>query len=258
MAEVSIADAVSAPAPHAEDASAAPPRCANCGAILAGPYCHACGQSAEDFERSVSSLFAETIEHLFHTDGRLFRTLPRLIYKPALLTRDYLAGRRAAQTPPLRLFLVVVLLFFLAGSLGEMVHPLGPLFKSDSPTGAVPTLPPGHNPITQGLGAWLNLRLIFAAAHQRECGMAAAEWLHRIAILFLPIATLLLAVLFRSKRRRIFIFDHAIFSTHSLSFMGLLFTLMTVMSIITCAGWRRPWSWPRRSTCSSTCAASMA
>jgi hypothetical protein len=222
MADIPLADV-----PLAD----APPRCANCGVAMQGPYCHACGQSAEDFERSVGSLLTETVEHLFHTDGRLVRTLPRLIFKPALLTNDYLAGRRAAQTPPLRLFLVIVLLFFLAGSLGEMVHPFGPLFISDSPAGGVPTLSPGQNPITQGLAAWLNPRLVFAAAHQREFAMAAGAWLHRIAILFLPISTLLLAVLFRSKRRRIFLFDHAIFSMHSLSFMGLLFTLMTLMSV---------------------------
>ncbi len=217
--------------PSAEAPAAIPARCANCGAVLAGPYCHACGQSAETFERSIGLLLAETVEHLFHTDGRLVRTLPRLVFKPALLTNDYLAGRRTAQTPPLRLFLVVILLFFLAGSLGETIHPFGPLFKADSSTDTVPTLSPGHNPITQGLAAWLNPRLIFAAAHQREFGTAAGAWLHRIAILFLPIATLLLAALFHSKRRRIFIFDHAIFSMHSLSFMVLLFTLMTLMSI---------------------------
>jgi len=221
MAEVSNAEA-----PAAFQA-----RCANCDAVLAGPYCHACGQSAETFERSIGSLFVESVSHLFHADGRLFRTLPRLVFKPALLTNDYLAGRRAAQTPPLRLFLVVVLLFFLAGSLSEMVHPFGPLFKSDSPSGTVPTLSPGDSQINRAVAAWLNPRLIFAASHQREFGAAAGAWLHRIAILFLPIATLLLAVLFRSKRRRIFIFDHAIFSMHSLSFMGLLFTLMTLMSI---------------------------
>ena len=208
-----------------------PARCANCDAVLAGPYCHACGQPAEDFERAISSLVAEIFAHLFHADGRLFHTLPRLIFKPALLTKEYLAGHRAAQTPPLRLFLVVVLLFFFAGSLGEMAHPFGPLFKADSPTESIPTLSPGGSRVTQAFAAWFNPRLIFAAEHQREFGMAVGAWLHRIAILFLPIATLLLAVLFRSKRRRIFIFDHAIFSMHSLSFMGLLFTLVTLMNI---------------------------
>ncbi len=169
---------------------------------------------------------------MFHADGRLVHTVPLLITRPARLTRDYLAGRRASQTPPLRLFLVVVLLVFLAGSLGEMVHPFGSLLQLDSPAErTLPTLPPGAGPITQAFAAWVNPRLIFAAAHQAEFGVAAEAWMHRLAILFLPISALLLGVLFYTRRRRIFLYDHAIFSMHSLSFMGLLFTLMTLMSI---------------------------
>ncbi len=214
------------------DASSGPAqRCANCGATLAGPYCQACGQAAEDFERSIGALGAEAFAHLFHADGRLVHTVPPLIAHPARLTRDYLAGRRASQTPPLRLFLVVVLLVFLAGSLGEMAHPFGPLLKLDSPTDTVPTFSPGDGPVAKAVATWVNPRLIFAASHQREFAMAAEAWLHRLAILFLPISTLLLGGLFYTRRRRIFLYDHAIFSMHSLSFMGLLFTLVTLMSI---------------------------
>ena len=93
--------------------------CANCATPLQGPYCHQCGQLAEDFHRSISHLVEETFENLLHLDSRVWRTLPRLVLKPARLTRDYLDGRRAAQIPPMRLFLVVVLLFFFAGSLGK-------------------------------------------------------------------------------------------------------------------------------------------
>jgi hypothetical protein len=210
---------------------AAAPRCANCGAVLGGPYCHACGQSAESFERSIRSLFVDAFEHLFHADGRLVRTVPLLIADPARLTRDYLAGHRASQTPPLRLFLVVVVLFFLAGGLAEMVHPFGPLLQLDSPIGAASVLPPGGDVFTRAFADWVNPRLNFAAGHPREFALAAEGWLHRMAVLFLPISTLILSLLFLSRRRRIFMFDHAIFSMHSLSFMGLLFSLVTLMSI---------------------------
>jgi hypothetical protein len=211
--------------------TAAPARCANCGAVLGGPYCHACGQSAESFERSIGALFVDAFEHLFHADGRLVRTVPLLIANPARLTRDYLAGQRASQTPPLRLFLVVIVLFFFAGGLGEMVHPFGPLLQLDSPAGAASVFAPGHNAFTRAFTDWVNPRLASAASHPREFALAAEGWLHRIAILFLPISTLILSLLFLSRRRRIFMFDHAIFSMHSLSFMGLLFTLVTLISI---------------------------
>ena len=87
--------------------------CANCGAVLQGDWCHECGQLAEDFHRSVTRLIMEAVEGLTHLDGRFWRTAPTLLVRPAKLTTDYIEGHRASQIPPLRLFLVVLLLVFL-------------------------------------------------------------------------------------------------------------------------------------------------
>jgi hypothetical protein len=204
--------------------------CANCATPLAGPFCHACGQSAEDFERKIGSLLAESFAHLFHADGRLLRTLPKLVVNPARLTREYLAGHRAAQMPPLRLFLVAIVVFFLAGSLREMAHPMAPLFQKDFPAETTPSFSPGSSPAVRAFAAWLNPRLTAAVTHQREFGAAVEGWLHRIAIAFLPVSTLLLGLLFVFQRRFL-LFDHAIFSMHSLAFMALLFSVVTLLSI---------------------------
>ena len=91
--------------------------CANCATPLQGPWCHVCGQSAEDFHRSIVKLTGEVIEGVLHADGRLWRTLPDLMFRPGRLTRAYLEGHRAPQIPPLRLFLVVLLAIFLVGGL---------------------------------------------------------------------------------------------------------------------------------------------
>lgn len=203
--------------------------CENCGAPLEGPYCHACGQLAEDFERSIGTLLKELFENLFHSDGRLFQTLPRLILNPAALTRDYLAGRRASQMPPLRLFLVVVLVFFFAGSLRDFAKPT--VYHTTTVGAPHTKLKIEGHPLLQSGFRWVLPRVAYASTHQREFRMALGDWLHRIAIVFLPISTLLLSLLFVFKRR-LFIFDHAIFSMHSLSFMGLLFTLITLLGLI--------------------------
>ena len=50
------------------------------------------------------------------------------------------------------------------------------------------------------------------------------------AFLMLPISALILAVLFRTKRRFV-LFDHFVFSMHSLSFLGLLISLSLVSSM---------------------------
>lgn len=92
--------------------------CANCETPLQGAYCSTCGQLAESFHKSIWHLFAEVLESFFHFDGRLWRTIPALIYKPGELTSNYIAGKRTYQVPPLRLFLVVLVIVFIAGQYG--------------------------------------------------------------------------------------------------------------------------------------------
>jgi hypothetical protein len=85
--------------------------CANCGTKLEGPYCHACGQPADDHHRSLPHLAWEGVEGLTHLDGRLAQTLPALFFHPGKLARDQFDGRRQRHVPPFRLFLVALLVF---------------------------------------------------------------------------------------------------------------------------------------------------
>jgi hypothetical protein len=88
--------------------------CANCGAPLHGHYCHDCGQSADHRHRSILHLIWEALEATFELDGRLWRTLPALFFRPGKLARDYIDGRVARHVPPFRTFLVALLLFIFA------------------------------------------------------------------------------------------------------------------------------------------------
>ncbi len=92
--------------------------CANCGTVLTGAFCAACGQSAH-VHRSVGHIFEEFLHGIWHFDSKAWRTLPRLIFSPGRLTRDYVYGRRAGYIAPLALFLFAVfLMFFVFGLLG--------------------------------------------------------------------------------------------------------------------------------------------
>ena len=103
-------------APSPTDAAPAPAgRCMNCGAIPTGPYCQECSQHQDDLHRPVLTLAREVFDSFIDLDGRLWQTVPRLFFRPSSLTRDYLAGHRVSQTPPLRMLLLAILLaFFLA------------------------------------------------------------------------------------------------------------------------------------------------
>ena len=85
--------------------------CLNCGAALQGKYCAQCGQGVDDHHRSILHLVWEVVQDFTHLDGRLMQTLPPLFLKPGELARDHFEGRRQRHVPPLRLFLITLLIF---------------------------------------------------------------------------------------------------------------------------------------------------
>lgn len=86
--------------------------CANCGATLQGPYCHACGQHAH-VPRTVLHVFEEVLHGITHFDGRVMRSLPMLLFRPGTLTHNYIHGLRARYVPPFAMFLFSVFTMFL-------------------------------------------------------------------------------------------------------------------------------------------------
>jgi hypothetical protein len=273
--------------------------CPNCATSLEGPWCHACGQRAEDYHRSIAKLGLEALEGFFELDGRLFRTVPKLIFRPGTLTNDYLQGHRVPQIPPFRLFLVVVLLVFFAGGLGQQNKPvskskgqqaaasqIGADVKRDLAKDGIRISAPGVS-VTPDSGAkvtrngngsvnieapgisistddgdskanakaaksgntvagggstnvdldkspfarWMNEQGKLIYNNQDAFKASMDTWGHRLAILALPMSASILGLMF-VWRRKFYIFDHLIFSMHSLSFQGLLFTVGALLDYL--------------------------
>ncbi len=90
--------------------------CRNCGAILSGAFCAACGQSVHDGEPHTIGHFFHNLIYEFvhiHADGGIFRTLRALFFQPGKLTEQYRAGRVASWIRPIRLFLIIAALQLL-------------------------------------------------------------------------------------------------------------------------------------------------
>ncbi|HEX8957895.1 MAG TPA: DUF3667 domain-containing protein [Burkholderiaceae bacterium] len=92
--------------------------CANCQTPLTGPFCRMCGQQAH-VHRSLLHLVEEFLHGVFHFEAKGWRTIPLLIFKPGILTRRYIDGRRKTYVSPLALFLFMVFLMFFVASLGK-------------------------------------------------------------------------------------------------------------------------------------------
>lgn len=85
--------------------------CLNCGTKLIGEHCHRCGQSGH-VHRTVGAIGHELLHGVFHFEGKVWRTLPMLFFRPGELTRRYIAGERARFVSPLALFLLSVFFMF--------------------------------------------------------------------------------------------------------------------------------------------------
>ena len=86
--------------------------CANCGVPMQGEFCQACGQSIHSVVRPMHHMVEDTLDMVFHVDGRIVHTLPPLLYRPGFLTMEYLSGRRQRYVAPFRLMFVLCLLAF--------------------------------------------------------------------------------------------------------------------------------------------------
>ncbi len=98
-------------------AVAAGAACLSCGTQIVGAWCAGCGQKYDDMRRSSFVLFKDFLTDTFSFDGRMWRTLGLLAAAPGTVPSHYSHGKRSRYTPPVRLFLVVSFLFFLALSL---------------------------------------------------------------------------------------------------------------------------------------------
>ena len=85
--------------------------CRNCGASLNGAYCANCGQAAH-LHRSLLSLGHDILHGVFHFEGKIWRTIPELFFRPGRLTRRYIDGERAKFVSPMALYLFTVFLMF--------------------------------------------------------------------------------------------------------------------------------------------------
>jgi hypothetical protein len=85
--------------------------CLNCRTPLIGSFCHACGQKGH-VHRTLGAFGHDLLHGVFHFEGKIWRTLPLLAWRPGELTRHYIDGQRARFVSPIALFLFCVFLMF--------------------------------------------------------------------------------------------------------------------------------------------------
>ena len=92
--------------------------CPNCGTKLAGNFCQGCGQAARLHVPSAREFLHEFIAHYVALEGKLWKSVALLLFRPGRLTRDYIEGKRVRYVEPLRLYLTFSIIFFAIFKLG--------------------------------------------------------------------------------------------------------------------------------------------
>ncbi|WP_323139885.1 DUF3667 domain-containing protein [Massilia phyllosphaerae] len=86
--------------------------CPNCSATVSGHFCHQCGQETVLHPPSAREFMHEFIGHYVAIEGKLWKSLGLLLFRPGRLTLEYIKGRRVPYVQPLRMYLTFSLIFF--------------------------------------------------------------------------------------------------------------------------------------------------
>jgi len=232
--------------------------CGNCAATLMGPYCFNCGQHAHESARSVSVLFHDAWHLATHIDGRFWQTLYVLLLKPGKLTKEYFAERRARYLPPVRLYLVLSVLFFAFGlatphknsvppsvaapigaapgkELNEGTAEKPPVAKKKSRTGVFDIR--DCNDVKSSIG-WLENTLQQSCLRNQQDGGASVEHafianIPKMIFLLVPMMALVMLLLYRWPRR--YYVEHLVFFLHN---HAAIFLLLLIQALL---GWVAAW-----------------
>jgi len=223
--------------------------CANCNDPLTGLFCSNCGQSVKSRRGPIWHVAAEFSEELFALDSKMFRSIGTLLFKPGVLTARFLNGKRASVLPPVRLYLVISLIFFLVFQI-----PTRDVSNDNVYIGNVLL---GHEKPIKGRSNFSlfsfgekesNLSRWFERNFEEEIKLIKTEnpqvtvdrifsqgedILPKILVLFLPLFALVLKISYAFKK--ILYFDHLLFSLHFQTW------LMGVVLIIFGLALQNPW-----------------
>jgi Protein of unknown function (DUF3667) len=244
-------------------------QCGNCGSPLTGPYCSTCGQHAHESARSIAALFHDAWHIATHVDDRLWQTMYTLLLRPGKLTREYFADHRARYLPPVRVYLVLSVLFFafspfsshnIASYRALRAAPVQTASIADSGgTKATPAaaeeISKGWTSVFKGLDCntiqsdlkWLEKSAQDSCrrninTHGEAIKNAFISNIPKMMFVFVPLMALTMLLLYWWPRH--YYVEHLVFFLHTHAAVFLILLVETLLSwIATLLGWKASGKW---------------
>ncbi len=198
--------------------------CTNCGTELVGDYCFRCGQKRLPPDHlSMRHFLHEAVVHVGdfeHT--KIFRTVRALLFRPGLLTNEYIAARRVDWITPLKAFVTVFAIsFFLYSAFKTVaVYDARTMMDMDA-SGA----------LRRQMERLADRRQMSFDAMVAAVNATWRTYLSLSQFIYPPFFAVFLMALYRRQRR--YFVEHLVFSTHYQTFGLLAVVLAWPLYLIT-------------------------
>lgn len=86
--------------------------CLNCRYVVENRFCSNCGQENTATRKTFHHSFIHFFEDLTHYENAFWKTIKNLLFRPAILTKEYLSGKRLSYLAPVRLYIFISFITF--------------------------------------------------------------------------------------------------------------------------------------------------
>jgi hypothetical protein len=202
-------------------------------------FCPYCGQENKMQQLKFKSFLTEYLSANFNLDSKIIVTLKILVLKPALLTVEFLKGKRTKYVTPVRLYLLVSLVYFFVlsfkNSSNTSLLKVNDLNSADTVSSNTLVELDIQNADLDSLSFFENILLEKIKLMKTETGKRIFwEKLKRNISLgmfvLIPLTAFLFYLLFFRKRK--FYIPHLIFTFHLQSLIFLWFTLFALTGFV--------------------------
>ncbi len=197
-------------------------------------YCPYCGQKNIDPNPKLKHFISEFLSANFNVDSKIFITLKSLLLKPAWLSKEFLAGKREKYLTPVRLYLLISLVYFFVLSINNDNRQNIVEINEDgiTKTGSIITVDSINTDAfnTFDKNIYEKLHLLKTPAGQKMFKQALKNNISLGMFIFIPLTAFILFILFRRKTK--FYIPNLIFAIHLQSLIFLWLTFLNLLDFV--------------------------
>jgi Protein of unknown function (DUF3667) len=213
--------------------------CPTCGAHSHGKYCPSCGEKrVEERDRYLWHYLKVVFTLAVQLDTKVLRSVLLLVGRPGFMSTEFLEGRRVRYLSPLRLFVLVSVVYYVSLTFMNahvVARPAGLDFNTF--TTPLQTQLHGNDfyPAYAARRVARKMRLdnISLQALEQKYDKSTAELSKTLLFVLIPVIAMLFAVLFW---RRKYISEHLAIATHFWSFVLVLLGVLLPVTVTLLVG----------------------